>query len=120
MTSPRNSLLEALQSADMLLINDLHAWQFSLEPEALALAQAALTQAVAGAAEQQLLRVECMDGRTKRVWTFTAAAVLAAQLDESTQCWLLQDANGQQRISCLDAISATNDDDEPEPAANDA
>jgi hypothetical protein len=122
MTSTRNSLLEALLSADMLLINDLHAWQFSLEPEALVLAQSALAQALASAAEQQLLRVECMDGRTKRVWTFTAAAVLAAHLDESRQCWLLHDANGQQRISCLDAISASNDDDEPESevAANDA
>lgn len=109
MTGTQKSLLEALQSADMLLINDLHAWQFSLAPEALA-----------AAAEQQLLRVECMDGRTKRVWTFTAAAVLAAQFDDSTQCWLLQDANGQQRISCLDAISASNDEDEVEPAANDA
>jgi hypothetical protein len=124
MSGIRNSLLEALQSADMLLINDLHAWQFSLAPEALVLAQSALAQALAGAAEQQLLRVECMDGRTKRVWTFTAAAVLAAQLDESKQCWLLHDANGQQRISCLDAISASNDDgddeSESEVAANDA
>jgi hypothetical protein len=119
MSSTQHSLLEALLSADMLLINDLHAWQFSLAPEALALAQVALTQALAGPLEQQLLRVECMDGRTKRVWNFTAEAVLAAQLDESTQCWLLQDANGQQRISCLDAISATNDDDEPESVAND-
>ncbi len=122
MSGTPNSLLEALQSADMLLVNDLHAWQFSLEPEALALAQAALTQAVVGALEQQLLKVECMDGRTKRVWTFTSAAVLAAQLDESTQSWLLHDANGQQRISCLAAISASNDDDESESetAANNA
>ena len=122
MSGTPNSLLEALQSADMLLVNDLHAWQFSLEPEALALAQAALTQAVVGALEQQLLKVECMDGRTKRVWTFISAAVLAAQFDESTQSWLLHDANGQQRISCLAAISASNDDDESESetAANDA
>lgn len=120
MTGTPSSLLAALQSADMLLINDLHAWQFSLEPEALALAQAALTQAAAGPLERPLLRVECMDGRTQRVWSFTAAAVLAAQLDESGQCWLLHDTNGQQRISCLDAISASNDDDEPEAAANDA
>jgi hypothetical protein len=119
MTGTRNSLLEALQSADMLLINDLHAWQFSLESQALAVAQEALAQALVGS-DQSLLRVECMDGRTKRVWNFTVEAVLAAQLDELTQCWLLQDANGQQRISCLDAISASNDDDQPEAAGNDA
>ena len=114
MSGTQNSLLEALQCADMLLINDLHAWQFSLEPAALALAQSATET------ELPLLKVECMDGRTRRVWTFSVAAVLAAQLDPLSQCWLLDDATGQQRISCLDAISATNDDEESEPAANDA
>jgi hypothetical protein len=118
MTGTQNSLLEALQSADMLLINDLHAWQFSLEPEVLA--QAVSSAAVAAATDQPLLKVECMDGRTKRVWTFSVAAVLAAQLDEAGQCWLLHDVNGPQRISCLDAISASNDDEESDPAANDA
>jgi hypothetical protein len=118
MSGTQNSLLETLQSADMLLINDLHAWQFSLQPEALA--QAVSGAAVAAMSQSQLLKVECMDGRTKRVWTFSVAAVLAAQLDEAEQCWLLHDATGQQRISCLDAISASNDDDEPESAANDA
>lgn len=114
MTGTPNSLLEALQSADMLLINDLHAWQFSLEPAALALAQAA------SGSEFPLLKVECMDGRTRRVWTFSVAAVLAAQLDPSSQCWALQDGNGEQRIHCLDAICASNDDDgedHAEPAA---
>jgi len=113
MTGTPNSLLEALQSADMLLINDLHAWQFSLEPGALALAQAA------AGAELPLLKVECMDGRTRRVWTFSVAAVLVARLDPSSQCWTLHDSNGEQRIHCLDAISATNDDDgeeQSEPA----
>jgi hypothetical protein len=113
MSGTQNSLLEALQTADMLLINDLHAWQFSLEPAALALAQ------LAAGTELQLLKVECMDGRTRRVWNFTVAAVLAAQLDSANQCWTLHDANGQQRITCLDAISATNDDEVGEPAAND-
>ena len=114
MTSTPNSLLEALQSADMLLINDLHAWQFSLEPQALALAQAA------AGLELPLLKVECMDGRTLRVWSFSVAAVVAARMDAESQCWTLHDANGEQRISCLDAISASNTDDEPESAANDA
>ncbi|MFZ3184066.1 MAG: DUF5629 family protein [Pseudomonas sp.] len=113
MTGSPNSLLEALQSADMLLINDLHAWQFSFEPGALALAQAAADS------ELPLLKVECMDGRTRRVWTFSVAAVLAAQLDQPSQCWTLHDGNGEQRIHCLDAICASNDDEgeeQTEPA----
>ena len=110
MTGTPNSLLEALQSADMLLVNDLHAWQFSLEPAALALVHAA------AGLELPLLKVECMDGRTRRVWTFSVAAVLAAQLNSQSHCWTVHDSNGEQRISCLDAISASNDDDGEEQA----
>jgi hypothetical protein len=120
MTDKRNILLEALQSADMLLVNDLHAWQFSLETKALVIAQAALIAGAVCTAEQPLLKVECMDGRTKRVWGFNVAQIVAAQFDEPLQSWLVQDANGLQRISCLDAISTSNDDEEPELAANDA
>ena len=52
------SLLHELEQADMLLIDGLHAWQFELD-------------------EQGQLSVECMDGRTRRLWRFSAAAVAA-------------------------------------------
>jgi hypothetical protein len=118
MTSLPSSLLQALQSADMLFINDLHAWQFSLAPEALEHVQADLL--AAGAAEQPLLKIECMDGRTRRVWTFSTASVLAAKLEPAGQHWLVQDTNGEQRISCIEAICASNEDDESAAVANDA
>ena len=54
------SLLHELEQADMLLIDGLHAWQFELD-------------------EQGQLSVECMDGRTRRLWRFSAAAVAAAR-----------------------------------------
>src|SRR3990167_427233 len=61
MTTP--SLLDVLQSTDMLEINGLHAWEFVLVPHALVAAQAALAAGQDGAAEQLLLQIECMDGR---------------------------------------------------------
>ena len=117
MTTP--SLLDILQSTDMLEINGLHAWEFVLVPHALVAAQAALAAGQDGAAEQLLLQIECMDGRTRRVWKFSSAAVLAATFDDASQCWSLSDANGVQQLNCLSAISASADDElGDEPAAN--
>ena len=117
MTTP--SLLDVLQSTDMLEINGLHAWEFVLVPHALVAAQAALAAGQDGAAEQLLLQIECMDGRTRRVWKFSSAAVLAATFDDASQCWSLSDANGVQQLNCLSAISASADDElDDEPAAN--
>jgi len=117
MTTP--SLLDVLQSTDMLEINGLHAWEFVLVPHALVAAQAALAAGQDGAAEQLLLQIECMDGRTRRVWKFSSAAVLAATFDDASQCWSLSDANGVQQLNCLSAISASADDElGDEPAAN--
>lgn len=117
MTTP--SLLDILQSTDMLEINGLHAWEFVLAPQALVAAHAALAAGQGGDAEQLLLQIECMDGRTRRVWKFTIAAVLAATFDAASQCWSLSDSNGVQQLNCLSAISASADDElDDEPAAN--
>jgi hypothetical protein len=116
MTTP--SLLDILQSTDMLEINGLHAWEFVLAPQALVAAHAALAAGQGGDAEQ-LLQIECMDGRTRRVWKFSSAAVLAATFDDGSQCWSLNDADGVQQLNCLSAISASADDElDDEPAAN--
>ena len=113
MTSP--SLLDTLQSTDMLEINGLHAWEFTLAPEVLAAVMAGQSDD----SEQLLLQIECMDGRTRRVWKFSSAAVLAATFDTATQCWSLSDAHGVQQLNCLSAISASADDElDDEPAAN--
>ncbi len=93
------SLLTELQSADMLLIDDLHAWQFDLEPQAVG--------------EQVMLRVECIDGRERRVWNFSASAVAAARLADSA--WSIVDAQGEHQLVCLGAVVAENDD-EPDEA----
>lgn len=91
-------LLAELQNADMLLIDDLHAWQFSLAEEATG--------------DQPLLTVECMDGRTRRVWVFSAAAVAAAARDAANGSWSLADSAGTHTLVCLGATVGSNDDAE--------
>ena len=51
MTTP--SLLDILQSTDMLEINGLHAWEFTLAPEILA----AVMAGQSGDGEQLLLQI---------------------------------------------------------------
>ena len=94
------TFFDALHGADMLLIDGLHAWQFELDEQATA--------------EQVQLTVECMDGRTRRVWQFTAAAVAAAQAGESADSWRVEGADAVHEVVCLGAIGADNDDDEDE------
>lgn len=92
------SLLHELEQADMLLIDGLHAWQFELD-------------------EQGQLSVECMDGRTRRLWRFSAATVAAARPGAAPDAWHIEDAEGAHELICLGAISADNDDDdEPDEA----
>ncbi len=90
------NLLAALQGADMLLIDGLHAWQFELDEQA--------------SGEQVQLTVECMDGRTRRLWRFTAAAVAAAQAGEAPDTWRIAGDEAEHELVCLGAISADNDD----------
>lgn len=93
------TLLSDLENADMLLIDGLHAWQFELD-------------------EQAQLSIECMDGRTRRVWKFSAAAIAAATPGTEAGAWRIEGAEGEHELVCLGAISASNDeadDDAIEP-----
>ena len=110
MSTAHSSLIEALEAADMLEIDDLHAWQFSLDKELLA--QVSAGSADASSQTQTLLRGECMDGRARRHWQFSLAAVLAANFDSASETWQLADQDGPHRLRCFDAISADNSDED--------
>ena len=97
------TLLNALQHADMLLIDGLHAWQFDLIEEA--------------SGEQLQLRVECMDGRERRVWNFSAAAIAAASHGAASNSWLIAAGGASHELVILSGINASNDEDDE--AAND-
>ena len=96
MSDSNQTLRAALETSDMLVIDGLHAWDFSLD-------------------DVQLL-IKCMDGRAEKHWQFTAAQVDAAVFDETLQSWTLTGDSGEHRLVCLSAVSANNDDDESEVA----
>ena len=81
----------ALESSDMLIIDGLHAWDFSLD-------------------DVQLL-IKCMDGRAEKRWSFPPQQLDAAVFDDSLQSWTLVGDSGEHRLVCLSALSASNDDD---------
>lgn len=98
------TLIEALQSADMLEIDGLHAWQFELDDSLLGNAQAE--------AGQPVLWIECMDGRTRRTWQFSLAAVQAARHEVSSDSWQLEDEHGSHQLKCFAAFCGDNLDDQ--------
>ncbi|MDF0732512.1 DUF5629 family protein [Pseudomonas entomophila] len=84
------TLATALASCDMLLIDGLHAFDFTFDATGLA--------------------IECMDGRQLRRWHFTAEQVAAAE--GAGEDWRLQDGEGEHRLVCMSALRAPEDDDE--------
>jgi hypothetical protein len=113
MSTAHSNLIEALEAADMLEIDDLHAWQFDLDKELLA--QVSAGSADSASQTQTLLRIECMDGRDRRHWQFSLAAVLAATFDGASETWQLADQAGPHRLKCFAAISADNSDEDDVP-----
>lgn len=98
------TLIEALENADMLEIDGLHAWQFELDEALLGNPQAD--------AGQPVLWIECMDGRTRRTWQFSLAALQAARHDPTSDSWQLEGGNGSHRLQCFAAFCGDNLDDE--------
>lgn len=94
MSDSNQTLRAALEASDMLEIDGLHAWDFSLD-------------------DVQLL-IKCMDGRAEKRWNFSAAQLDAAVFDQALQSWTLTGDSGEHRLVCLSALSANNDDDDTE------
>ena len=96
MSDSNQTLRAALETSDMLVIDGLHAWDFSLD-------------------DAQLL-IKCMDGRAEKRWKFTTEQIDVAVFEDTLQSWTLTGDSGEHRLVCLSALSANNDDDESEVA----
>ncbi|MFJ3115514.1 DUF5629 family protein [Pseudomonas protegens] len=92
MTAATDTLLCALEACDMLEIDGLHAFDFTLD-------------------EQRLL-IECMDGRAAKRWSFTLAQVQAATFDQDLQSWTLAGDSGEHRLVCMSAFSARDEEED--------
>jgi hypothetical protein len=95
MTTTPQTLRAALQSAltshAMLEIDGLHAFEFTLD---------------------EMLQIESMDGRERKVWRFSLAQIDAAEFDAALQSWVINDGNADHRILVLEAFGASDDDEE--------
>ena len=104
------SLIEALQDADMLEIDGLYAWQFDLDTELLA--QISAGTAGSDSAARPVLQVHCIDGRERRHWTFSLAAVQAARYSEADDSWLIAGSEVNHTLKCFAAYRGDNDEDD--------
>ncbi|WP_226476236.1 DUF5629 family protein [Pseudomonas sp. MWU16-30323] len=86
------TLLTTLSTSDMLEIDGLHAFDFTLD-------------------DQQLL-IKSMDGRAEKRWRFTLAQVTAATFDETLQSWTLTGDSGEHRLTCFQAFTGNNNDED--------
>lgn len=98
MTGTTDSLLNVLETCDMLEIDGLHAFDFTRPDEGG-------------------LRIESMDGRDLKRWFFTPAEVATATFDTASQSWLITNANGEHRLICMSAFSASEEDDQDDDSS---
>ncbi|MDD1968941.1 DUF5629 family protein [Pseudomonas sp. NPDC090203] len=93
-TTPENlrALLQtALTSQSMLEIDGLHAFEFTLD---------------------EMLQIESMDGRERKVWRFSLAQVDSAEFDTALQSWVINDGNADHRLVVLDAFAGSDEDED--------
>lgn len=92
MTTP--TLLSILQTPNMLEIDGLHAFDYSITDEQL--------------------KIEAVEGRDRKIWKFTIAQVEAATFDAQLQSWVLANDDGDHRLVYIDAFTPNNNDDDVE------
>lgn len=100
-------LLDQLENADMLEIDGLHASDFSLDEQLLDEADAAAEAGQPFASETIVLRVEALDGRTRRQWQFSYNQMMEAIHQPEDDSWQLE---GGHLLRCFAAIGAEGDD----------
>ncbi|WP_122765408.1 DUF5629 family protein [Pseudomonas viridiflava] len=88
------SLITELANTDMLEVDGLHAFDFTLDDQALV--------------------ITCIDGRAEKRWSFSVAQVQAATFDETLQSWTLTGDSGEHRLVCMSAFTGNNNDEEDE------
>ena len=88
------SLLTELANTDMLEVDGLHAFDFTLDDQALV--------------------ITCIDGRAEKRWSFSVAQVQAATFDETLQSWTLTGDSSEHRLVCMSAFTGNNNDEEDE------
>ncbi len=92
MTDVSQTLSSALKDSNMLEIDGLFCFEFSFDND--------------------LLQVECMDGRDTRRWRFNAQQVAQARFDAVLNRWNISSDSGEHLLVCMSAFSPSDDGDE--------
>ncbi|TBU73617.1 hypothetical protein DNK06_19720 [Pseudomonas daroniae] len=98
-------LLDQLETADMLEIDGLHAFDFRLDDALLDQADTAAEADEPFASEATVLHIEVQDGRERKRWQFSYNAVMEAEYRAADDSWML----GEHRLICLTAIGVEAD-----------
>jgi hypothetical protein len=88
-----NPLVHALEVTDMVMIDDLYAFDLELD-------------------EEGGLIISCMDGSRERHWAFTPDQVAGATPLTTPDEWKIQTADSEHRLRLLEAFSAEEDEDQ--------
>lgn len=92
------TLTAVLATSDMLEIDGLHAFDFTLDKEKLL--------------------IIAMDGRAQKRWSFSLEQLQAAVFDATLQSWTLTGDVGEHRLVCMSAVTGNNlDEDEADADA---
>lgn len=100
-------LLDQLETADMLEIDGLHAFDFQLDDALLDQAEAAAEADEPFASEATVLSIEVQDGRERKRWQFSYNAVMEAEYRPADDSWAL----GDHQLRCFAATAANSDDE---------
>ena len=85
-------LPDVLATSDMLEIDGLHAFDFTLNDETL--------------------QIIAMDGRAEKRWSLSRQQVATATFDETLQSWTLIGDSGEHRLVCMSAVTGNNNDED--------
>ncbi|WP_437880837.1 DUF5629 family protein [Pseudomonas sp. LRF_L74] len=99
-------LLDQLESADLLEIDGLHAFDFSLDDDLLDQADAAAEADESFASDAIALRIDVRDGRDLKHWAFSYNSLMEASHDAASDSWLI---DGKHRLSCLQGVGVETD-----------
>ena len=106
MTNTPIYLLDQLETADMLVIDGLHAFDFQLDDALLDQADAAAEAGEPFASETVVLTIDAQDGRERKRWQFSYNAVMEAEYLAAQDSWRV----GEHHLTCLAAVSSDAED----------
>lgn len=112
MTSDTPYLLDQLENTELLEIDGLYSWQFSLDEAVLDQADAAAEADLPFASEGILLRIEVLDGRDQRKWQFSYNEVLEALFQPETSSWSICADDKPHVLKCQTDVAASADHQE--------